>query len=317
MVEREAGGQRSVTRAEGGEASAVLLIVAANLIGGLSYLFQKLALEGLPPATATLLRNLLGSALMLVWVLRRGFSPRSYSARDWLRVLIIGTLGYGLPMWLGILGTEASSSSNASILILLEPAAILVLARLFLKEEISRIKLCGVGLGLAGALMLVLEGGSLASLTAGEHFRGNVLLALHGLLWGVYTPLARDLIRRHDAVEIALLAALASCALLGPAAWLERGRWSASPELASSLLWVAVLGVLVTFLGTVACVRSLRVLPASTVAGFVFLQPLAGVLAGHLVLGERLSSAALAGGAAIVCGVLLTMLSLPAAARAG
>ena len=55
---------------------------------------------------------------------------------------------------------------------------------------------------------------------------------------------------------------------------------------------------------------------SATVAQFVFLQPLAGVLAGHLVLDERVSANAVLGGALIAGGVLLVMLGSrsPAAA---
>jgi drug/metabolite transporter (DMT)-like permease len=43
------------------------------------------------------------------------------------------------------------------------------------------------------------------------------------------------------------------------------------------------------------------------VAPFVFLQPLAGVIAGNLVFGEVLSPAAVAGAVLIACGVLLVI----------
>jgi drug/metabolite transporter (DMT)-like permease len=48
-------------------------------------------------------------------------------------------------------------------------------------------------------------------------------------------------------------------------------------------------------------------LDASRVAGFVFLQPLAGVLVGVGLLDERLSAATLLGGALIVAGVALDL----------
>jgi len=293
----------------------ILLITFANLVGGLSYLVQKLALRGFEPATATLLRNAIGLVPMVLWVARRGFSPRSYARVDWLRVLALGVLAYGLPMWLGIVGTKLSTSANASILILLEPPTILLMAWLFLRERVRAMRLAGVALGLLGAALIVLEGASLSDLTAGENFTGNVILALHGVFWGLHTPIASTLVRRHDAVEVCMLATAGSCLLLVPAAAFEHASWPDAVPWAA-LGWVVVLGLVVTFLGTVAWIRSLEVLPASTVAGFVFLQPLAGVIAGHLVLGEVLSPSALAGGLIVVAGVFLSSVAGERAARA-
>jgi O-acetylserine/cysteine efflux transporter len=65
--------------------------------------------------------------------------------------------------------------------------------------------------------------------------------------------------------------------------------------------------VVASFGGTIMWVEALRYLDGSTVAPFVFLQPLAGVVAGYLVLGERVSGATLAGAAMIGTGVLLVI----------
>jgi drug/metabolite transporter (DMT)-like permease len=56
---------------------------------------------------------------------------------------------------------------------------------------------------------------------------------------------------------------------------------------------------------TVLWNTALRSLDASRLAGFIFLQPLAGVVLAHLALGEPLSASALAGGVLILVGVLL------------
>jgi O-acetylserine/cysteine efflux transporter len=81
-------------------------------------------------------------------------------------------------------------------------------------------------------------------------------------------------------------------------------------------MWTLWLGLLGSFLGTVLWTYSLTQLRASTIAPFVFLQPFAGVLSGHLVLGEVITTEALVGGAFIALGVVLVVLR-PRARAAG
>jgi drug/metabolite transporter (DMT)-like permease len=282
---------------------ALLWIVFANVLGGVSYPWQKLALAGLPPATLTCLRNAI-ALLALAWLARSPLaSLRRWGRADLRRTLLLGTLAFALPLWLGIVGVERSSAANASILILLEPVTIVAIAWLCLGERVGPAKLSCLVLGLAGALCIVLEESELGELFGGERFLGNALLALHGALWGCYTPLAKPLVERHDPLQVCLLATLASMLFLVPAALLEAREWQAGPELAGALFWTVVLGLGVSFLGTVLWLLALRHIPAKNVAGFVFLQPLAGVLTGVLFLGESLSGAGLVGGLLIVLGV--------------
>ena len=286
-------------------ALAVLCIVAANVLGGVSYPAQKAALAGLPPATVTWLRNLV--ALVALLACRRLFRGERapWTSAEKRRALVLGTLAFALPMWLGIVGVARASAANASILILLEPVTIVAIAALFLGERIGALKLASLVLGLLGALAIVLEGGSLGDLLAGEHLAGNAILALHGVLWGFYTPLAKPLGERHGALELCLRVTLVGSIALAPVALAEAHAWHAGPELGRALLWTVALGLFVSFGGTALWLAALRHLPATNVAGFVFLQPLAGVLVGLCLLGERLSRAVLVGGALIAAGVAL------------
>lgn len=289
---------------------ALAAIVSANVLGGISYPAQKLASEGLPPATVTLLRNLVALVLLFVLVRRRGpLVP--WERRENLRAAAIGVLAFALPMWLGIVGVNLvgeRGASNASILILLEPVTIVVLAGLFLGERITGLRMLGVALGLAGALVIVLEGASLSALFAGEDLVGNLVLALHGVLWGLYTPLAKPLSGRRDALELCLRVTFVGVLVLIPLAARELAGWTPGPLLLPSLAWTVALGLFVSFGSTVLWLRALAHLEASRVAGFVFLQPLAGVLVGVGLLGERLSPVILTGAALISAGVALDLL---------
>ncbi|HEX5011661.1 MAG TPA: DMT family transporter [Planctomycetota bacterium] len=299
---------------------ALLAIIVANIIGGSTYLGQKIALDGLPPATVIALRNGLAMVCLWAWARGSGGLRLSFSGAERRRLALLGMLAYGAPLLLGIIGLRWSTAGNGSILILLEPVSIVVFAWLLLHEHIGWTKALGLGLGLAGALVIVLEQPDVASaadLLSGAHLQGNLILAAHGILWGLYSPLMSPLVRERRSVDVTFASMAWAMLLLVPAALLESPQWHAGPDLGKALAWSAGLGVVGSFGGTLLWVWSLRFLSPATVAPFVFLQPLAGVLAGYLVLDERVTRDALLGGLLIAGAVLLVILGsrTPAAKR--
>ena len=288
-------------------ALALAAIVVANLIGGATYLAQEEALAGLPPVTITLLRNVLAVACLFAWARAGGGLRLAFTRREHGRLLLLGTLAYALPLVLGNVGVGWSSSGNGSILILLEPVSIVFFSWLLLREAAGRAQLLGLALGLLGALLIVLQDADPSQLLAGEMLSGNVVLALHGILWGLYSPLMVPLVRQHRPLDVTFMSMAWAIAALLPVSLLELRGWSPGPHLPAALLWTLGLGVVGSFGGTILWVWSLRFLSPATVAPFVFLQPAAGVACDWLVHQRAPDPAALQGGAIIAAGVLLVM----------
>ena len=288
--------------------TAVVFIVLANLLGGLTYLAQDQALTGLPFATITFGRNLVALLLMAAWMQRTGGITWRYPRADFLRLTLLGIVAYALPLLLGTLGTEWSTPANGSILILLEPCAILVFARLLLGEHVRRLQMLGISFGFAGGLFIVLNDAPVDSLLEGQHFRGNLLLALHAVLWGLYSPLMKPLAMRYRAMDVTFMSMVLAQVLLIPAMLVESDSWGNSPQLMPALWWTLALGLGGSFAATLLWTASLKHLKASTVAPFVFLQPVAGVLGAALWLDKPVTSAALLGGALIAGGVVCVIL---------
>ena len=299
--------------------SSVLLgfgmMALANVIGGATYPAQKLALEGLPPATVTLVRNLI-ALVPLAFLAARGSSRTNapgflgwgaFAGRERWRVVFIGVMAYAAPLLAGIVGTQYATSANASILLLVEPPTILFLSWLLLKERIRPSVVVGIAFGLVGAAVIVFEGAEPGDLFAGEMLFGNLLLALHGFLWGLHTPLSKPLANRVDPFVLTLWIVVASLVLLVPGAaveWVEPIRRGA---LAPALAWTAFLGVFGTVVSLGLWFAALSRIPSSSVAPFLFLQPLVGVLAGALWLDEPMSRSVWIGGSILVVGVLFTL----------
>jgi len=286
----------------------VLLLLIANILGGITYPLQKGALEGLPPATVTALRSLLGICLMAGWLAARRASLWPFPARETGRLALVGLLATALPMLLGAAGVQLSTATNASLLILLEPVSIVLFARILLGERMGVRGTVGLVLGLVGAVAVVTEGITAGpTLLGGEHLLGNCLLALSGILWGLYTPLLKPIAGHRDPAALAFGAMVFALALMIPAALREGPVPGGAPHLARALLCTAALGVVGSFLGTVLWTAALGHCSASAVANLIFVQPVVAAAAGAVFLGERPTLQAAIGGAIVGAGVLVSL----------
>jgi drug/metabolite transporter (DMT)-like permease len=285
-----------------------LWCLLANVIGGSTFLAMAAAdSSGLPAVTFSFIRTALSTLLFLVLLsARRELAPR-FSGRDWLLLFLVAVPGFALPLVMGIRGVAWSSPAMGSILALLEPVAIVPLSLLFLGERMPAARWLGLLIGLGGALLVVLADPVDARADAAAWRLGNVLLAVQGSLWAIYTVAAKPLVSRHSALKVSGYATALGCVALGVVAPLE---WNslrpaaldsaaASLGLASvddavflasigaalpALLYLAICG---SFLAVLLWNAGLAGVPASRMAAFIFVQPAVGVLA-NLVLGEPL-----------------------------
>jgi drug/metabolite transporter (DMT)-like permease len=290
-------------------ASTLAWICLSNAIGGSTPAFTKLALEGLGPFSLVVVRQSLGTLILLGLALLRpgglhggkggGLRLSAFTRRELGLVLLLSWAGFALPQILNALGLAYSSATNGALLSPLEPIGILLGGALFLKERLTTPRVAAVALGLAGASLIVLQGQAPGG--AGD-LRGDLLMALGHLAWAIYTLAAKPLLERHDPLHIAILAGIFSPLPLLPLALGERFDAAAAVP---ALGWIAALAFLSTALGTFAWNRGLQHVTAGTMAAFIFLQPLVGLGVGKLGLGEPVGRLALLGTALIITGVVI------------
>ena len=105
---------------------------AAAIWGGM-YVVSKVVLEIIPPFTLVSLRLLLGIlTLAIVLAMRR--LPK-VSRNQFLQVVGVGFVGYGISLSLQFLGTKLSTAANGSLVTSATPAFVLLFAWLLLKEK--------------------------------------------------------------------------------------------------------------------------------------------------------------------------------------
>ncbi|XQE69077.1 DMT family transporter [Pseudomonas sp. P3C3] len=131
-----------------------LLFLTVCLSWGTTWLGIKIAVETVPPLTASGLRFLIAFPLFLSFALIRGDSilfPRSH-----LGFFVFVTLGYfSLPYYLLNYGETHVSSGLTALLFSCMPVFILIFSALFLRERIYLSQVAGIGIGFASLYMIL------------------------------------------------------------------------------------------------------------------------------------------------------------------
>ena len=296
--------------------STLLWIGAAQGIGGVSPALTKLALNGFSPFTLVVVRQVLGTGILLAMASRIGRGcgeTQPWSRRDLALLLTLAWAGFALPQVLNSLGLDRSTATHGALLSPLEPIGILIGGAWLLGEPLTAARGLAIVLSVAGAILIASPG-----VAAGEgDVVGDLLMAAGHLSWAIYTLAAKPLLARHDPMRVTLWAAALSWIPLVPFALSEPLE---PARVLPALGWVVALALLATAGGAYSWSRALRDVSAGTLAAFIFLQPVVGLAVGMVFLGETVSSRSLSGAALIVLGVtwiaLRGELTEPAAERA-
>jgi drug/metabolite transporter (DMT)-like permease len=263
--------------------------VAAVLWGGL-YVVSQVAFTDLPPGVLSLIRLAIG-VIALALVLRR------MPARRERRLLLLGLL-VAITVLVQAWGTYLSGAALGSLLTLMTPPFVALLAPVFLSERTSLIRWLGILVGVAGAAIVIgpARSGSLV---------GDLLLVSASLSWAAFTVLGAGLVRAGGALEVTTAASALALPWVAAAALVEAVLQIPVHFTTSSVLALVYLGLGATALGWWAWYRGVETAPAAVAAVPFLLQPVVGVGLSILVFGLALSPAFLAGSLLVGVGMLV------------
>jgi drug/metabolite transporter (DMT)-like permease len=293
-----------MTRNAQGDLAAIAALISANVIYAMSYATARVAMEGLPPAFLAFVRLLIAGVILLpLW--RAGPAGAPFNRREHATAAAMGAVGFGLAFWLGNLGISLSTTTNAAILVVVEPVSLILLGPALLGESLSAREALGAALAVAGSLLVVLNGLPGRGEPILPHWRGDALLVLTGIAFASYSLWGRPLLARHDAGRVTVLSLFWGAAAIAPLVvreWLAGQRPAWSWPVAAATLYLAVA---VTGFGFFLWNWALRRVEASRAAITLNIQPVLGSLLGILWLKERPTAFTIAGGALIVFGLFV------------
>jgi drug/metabolite transporter (DMT)-like permease len=274
-----------------------ILLWTLSLLWGGSFLFNELALAGLPVLTIVWGRVALAAAVLAVAVRMsgQGVPPRAV----WGALAVMGVLNNLVPFTLFVLAQGQITGALASVLNATTPLFTMLVAHLATADErLSPVKAAGVGLGFAGVVAMM----------AGEDLGGELpaMLACLGAalsygLAGVWGRRFRSAGVTPLQTAVGMLAA--SSVMLTPV-WLAVDRpWAMVVPEAGPVLAVVALAVLSSALAYLIFFQILARAGAVAISLVTFLIPFSAAGLGWLVLGERMEARHLLGLALILGGL--------------
>lgn len=280
-----------------------LFVTAAVLFGG-TFVAAKAGLAYLPPLLFVAVRFDIGAVVLVTYAAAalswRDLRPRT--AGDLVSIAAMGLLVIGLTNALLFVGQQYTTSGVAAIVFSLNPILTPVFAAgLLSTERLSRRGAVGMGLGLAG-VVLVADPTAVAT--------GNARFGIVILFGGaVVSALGAVVIRRADATlsstartvwGVPLAAVLTH--LLSLSAGESPSAVSVTPTMLVALGYVGV------FSGAIAYIAYFGLIDTTgaTQANLVFyVIPIVSTIGGWLLLSEPISGQTLVGFAVILLGFLL------------
>lgn len=291
----------------------VKLTLVAAIWGG-TFIAGRVASLSMGPTAAAMWRYVVASVVLLALVVvREGGLPR-LSTRQWTGVMLLGASGVAAYNLFFMYGLERVPASRGSLIIALNPVAILLGGALFMREPVTGLKLAGILVALAG-VALVLGQGNPAELFSGHVGIGEIALFGCVISWATYTLAGKRILDGLSPLVASTYASLVGTVMLTVAAGLTGGLRlpPMSWETTVALLFLGVFGTAVAFVWFYDGVRAIG--PART-GIFINLVPVFAILLGALLLGERVEAAMLVGAAMVIGGVWLVNRPVTATATA-
>lgn len=257
-------------------ALALLAATAASTIYGANHTIAKgLMPEVIGPYGFILLR--VSGAALLFWSIGSIYPSEKIARKDFHLFVLCAIFGMVLNMNMFFKGLELSTPINSSVVITLSPVLLLVLTAFFLKEKITWFKAIGIGLGLAGALVLILFGAK-SQPNAPNIPLGNILFMVNAASYSVYLILVKPLVGKYSSITLMkylfLFAFLINIPIglnqLRSVEWLDLGMVEIG-----RMLFVVIGTTVLTYLFNIFALKQLS---PSTIGAFIYLQPVLATL---------------------------------------
>lgn len=285
----------------------LLLLIGINLLWAGSSLAAKIALSSIPPMTLAFARFALAALLMYGVARLRGVDLR-VARRDWGAFWAMGILGLALTYLLQYVGLSLTTVSNAALLHATETVFLSILAFVFLREAMPRVKVAGIVVGLAGVYLIIANGWRLPSFSGATE--GNLLIALALAFEAGSSILGKGLVARYPILSVVTYQMLSGAVALAPFCLFEllRGAAHGHPLTLppAPALWSLVYLILpCTVFGYLVWFTVLDKHQASEMSVFLFVQPVAGAFLGAFFLGDKVTPFTVVGAVLVLLAVSL------------
>ncbi len=274
----------------------ILLALIVPITWGLGFTLAKIGMEQFSALLIMSIRFGI-AGLVLVWFTK---PPWGHMREIFVVALIGSTIQYGLT-YNGLKGIDAST---AAILVQLEGPILALMGTVLLKEKLGLTRALGMGFAFLGVFII-----------AGEprldgHIDSVILLVAGSTVWAVAQIMISRLKGLSGITILAWVAIMATPQMLIASLIIEDGQWQAITS-ASLVDWSIIfyLAFIMTVVGYSVWYHLLSSVDVSQVSPFLMLLPITSIIAGMVLLDEKLTLSMIIGGLMIMTGVASTLIN--------
>ena len=276
-----------------------LALVGVQVLFGTWPIVGKIALRALP-STALVAFRVCGAAIAFLILQRMIAGVQKIRKEDYARLALYSLLGVVLNQLLFVKGLSLTTVINATLLGTTIPVFTLLVSILLGYDRVSWRKALGILLAASGVVYLV---DPLRADFSGSTTLGNLLIVANSISYGAYIAISKDILKRYGALTV-----ITWIFIFGTVATLPLGALTLSETALATAgmgVWLAVIYIIIfpTVGAYYLNAWALQRVAPSTVAAYIYLQPLIAFAFAPLILGERWNSRTWLASALIFAGV--------------
>lgn len=275
-----------------------LALVTVYLVWGSTFVALAIAVRDLPPFLAMALRHLVAGGVLLAVALPRGDRRGDAIGRPQIvAAFVFGGLlfvtGHGALAW----AQQTVPAGVAALLVGTIPIWMSLFDRVAFGRRLARSAYAGIALGFVGLVFLFdpFGQGSVDRL-------GALVIVLSAMCWAAGSLYSRGAPLPKRPLVSAGLASLCGGILLSGYSVVS-GEIGEAVWTTDSVLALAYLIVVGSFIGFTSYVWLLRSAPISLVSTYAYVNPIVAVVLGWLILGENVTVEMVVAGAAVLVSV--------------
>ena len=213
-----------------------------------------------------------GGSVVLFWLVWLFMPKEKIAISDFPRIIAAAFFGVAFNMLTFFKGLSLTSPISAAVIMVSTPMIVLTLSAIIMKERMQKRMVFGIILGLIGTAFLILYGKSIGSATnAGL---GNFLVLVNAISYGFYLIIVKKLMDKYNAFTFVKWIYLFGFIMVLPFGWsqFQTVNWALVPM---DICWkIGFVVIFSTFLTYLLNLLSMKELKPTTVAVFIYLQPL-------------------------------------------
>jgi drug/metabolite transporter (DMT)-like permease len=249
---------------------ALLAATIVSIIYGVTFTIAKDVMpKFIEPFGFILLR--VGGSVLLFWIVSFLGPKEKIAKSDFPRIVAAAFFGVALNMLLFFKGLSYTSPIMGAVLMVTTPMIVLILSAILMKEKMKKLKILGIILGLLGTVSLILYGKSV--INAPNEMLGNLLVFINAISYGFYLIIVKKLMDKYNAFTFVKWIYTFGFLMVLPFGWseFEAVNWAVIPN--DIYLKIGFVVIFSTFLTYLLNLISMRELKPTTVAVFIYLQP--------------------------------------------